>query len=89
MATKGAHATAVEANPTYAGDSYYEPGTTNKNFNGPVELGERSHSDDSANPVAVEHGLTALESKKTRFFAYLRTREFWIVLAIGYAQPSL
>lgn len=47
------------------------------------ELDGRAHSDESANPHVLEHGIATLESKKTVWYAYLTTKDFWIVLAIG------
>lgn len=41
-------------------------------------------SEDTIDPAALGQALDALEAKKTKWWAYLATRDFWIVLLIGY-----
>jgi solute carrier family 35 protein F1/2 len=44
---------------------------------------------DEVDPEVLEHAIEALENKKTAWWAYLTTRDFWLVLLIGYVFPSL
>ncbi|KHJ33298.1 putative solute carrier protein [Erysiphe necator] len=39
--------------------------------------------EEEINSEVVEHGLEALENSKTAWYAYLKTRDFWLVLALG------
>lgn len=41
-------------------------------------------SEEAIDGVALERAIDALESRKTKWWAYLATRDFWIVLLIGY-----
>ena len=42
-------------------------------------------SEAAVDEVVLEQAIEALESKKTRWWAYMKTRDFWIVLLLGYA----
>ena len=42
-------------------------------------------SEEAVDAVVLEQAIDALESKKTKWWAYLTTRDFWIVLLLGYA----
>jgi solute carrier family 35 protein F1/2 len=46
--------------------------------------GRGASNDSSTDPEVLGQAIGALENKKTSWFAYLTTKEFWIVLAIGY-----
>jgi hypothetical protein len=39
--------------------------------------------------LVLEQAIEAIESKKSKWWAYLTTREFWIVLFLGYDSLSL
>lgn len=49
-----------------------------------VEERGASGSEESVDGIVLERGIEALESKKTKWWAYLTTRDFWFVLALGY-----
>lgn len=54
-----------------------------------MEMSEhRVTNEDDVNPEVLEHSLQVLENKKTAWWAYLTTRDFWLVLLIGYVHPS-
>jgi solute carrier family 35, member F1/2 len=40
---------------------------------------------EEVDPEVLEHAIQALENKKTSWWAYLTTKDFWLVLLIGYA----
>ncbi|KIN07945.1 hypothetical protein OIDMADRAFT_151871 [Oidiodendron maius Zn] len=48
-----------------------------------VEERGASGSEESVDEIVLERGIEALESKKTKWWAYLTTRDFWFVLALG------
>lgn len=51
---------------------------------GSMEMtGQRVANEDDVAPEVLEHSLQALENKKTAWWAYLTTRDFWLVLLIG------
>lgn len=50
--------------------------------------GERGIEDDEVNPEILAHGLEALEGKKKAWYSYFTTRDFWIVLTLGYKYIS-
>ncbi|TVY52706.1 putative solute carrier family 35 member, partial [Lachnellula suecica] len=68
-----AHAHPVE------GESYKAP----RGGSGSLELRNTDGSEGDVEPEVLEHGIEALESKGKVWYAYLKTRDFWIVLAIG------
>ncbi len=39
--------------------------------------------DDDVDPEVLQHAIEALETKKTAWYAYLTTWDFWIVLLLG------
>lgn len=49
--------------------------------NGGME--ERNGSGVEENPEILQAGIEVLEGKKTAWWAYLATKDFWLVLAIG------
>lgn len=51
--------------------------------NGSSQMTEGSSSRDAINPQVLEQALKTLETKKTAWYAYLTTKDFWIVLVIG------
>ncbi|RDW66708.1 DUF914-domain-containing protein [Coleophoma crateriformis] len=87
MATKtvaGAKTSAIETQETPI-ESYYKP-QEGAEGSGSIELnpGHRSvHGEESVDPEILEHAIEALEGKKSSWYAYLLTRDFWIVLVIG------
>lgn len=81
MANKGMNTSSVETgNATPYGESYRKAGDEG------LQLDERGHYDSSNTDVAAAEGLAALESNKTSWFGYMKTKDFWIVLVIGYAS---
>jgi hypothetical protein len=80
---------AVETHERHVGDSYKSSDGLegNGDGSGSIEMvGERGVNGvgDEVDPEALEHAIEALEKKKTAWYAYLTTRDFWIVLMIGY-----
>lgn len=51
-----------------------------------IEEQRATGSQEAVDGVALERAIETLESKKTKWWAYLATRDFWIVLLIGYAS---
>ena len=43
--------------------------------------------EDGVDPEVLEHAIEALESKKRAWYAYLLTKDFWVVLLIGFDSP--
>jgi solute carrier family 35 protein F1/2 len=81
-------ATKVTGVETYAagnGESYGKSSDgLEGNGSGSVELTpQRIANDEEVDPEVLEHAIQALESKKTAWWAYLTTRDFWLVLLIG------
>lgn len=50
-----------------------------------TEVGDRENHD-NVSPEVLEHGIEAIEGKKSAWYAYLTTRDFWLVLTIGYVS---
>lgn len=62
---------------------------TNAQGTGSLDMaGERRVGDDEVDPEILAHGLEALEGKKKAWYSYFTTRDFWIVLALGYKYIS-
>lgn len=87
MATKttaGVKTSAIEAHETPI-EGYYKP-QHNGEGSGSIELnpGHRSvHGEENVGGEILEHAIEVLEEKKSSWYAYLLTRDFWIVLVIG------
>jgi solute carrier family 35, member F1/2 len=87
-------ATKVTGVETYAvgnGDSYRKSsdGLEVAGSDGIEIAGQRVGTNtDEVDPEVLEHAIQALENKKTAWWAYLTTRDFWLVLLIGYVSPS-
>ncbi len=45
--------------------------------------------DEEVDGEVLEHAIEALESKRTAWYAYLVTKDFWLVLLIGYVCSPL
>jgi solute carrier family 35 protein F1/2 len=78
--------TGVETYETHLGDKSSEGLDGNGNGSGSLEMtGQRgvTATDEEVDPEILEHALQALENKKTAWWAYLTTRDFWLVLLIG------
>jgi solute carrier family 35 protein F1/2 len=43
----------------------------------------RGEGGEDVDPEVVAAGIEALERKRTKWYSYFLTRDFWIVLAIG------
>lgn len=86
MATKnlGMGVTAVESHQkdfTGEGDGLDSPHG--------MEMGSQSRGEDeNVNPEVLEHGIDALEGQKKAWYTYLTTKDFWIVLLLGYVFGS-
>ncbi|TAQ86214.1 hypothetical protein B7494_g5466 [Chlorociboria aeruginascens] len=48
-----------------------------------VRSNEEVRTDEDVDGVVLENAIEAIEGKKTAWYAYLTTRDFWIVLVIG------
>lgn len=81
MADKGMHHASLET-----GTAYGE--TDRKLGHDGLQLDERGHYDSSSNDVAAAEGLAALESEKTSWFGYMKTKDFWIVIVVGYVHSK-
>ena len=85
----GTRTTAIEAFELPVGNNYRKSGDGLGEGNGDVEVtGDEVRAvegEDNVDEAVVAQGLQALETKKTAWYAYLTTRDFWIVLFIGYA----
>lgn len=57
-------------------------GTTETNSD---ELRAANSGGEAVDAVVLEQAIEALESKKTKWYAYMTTKEFWAVLLLGYA----
>lgn len=82
MANKGMNTSSLETGTAY-GENYRKTGADG------LQLDERGHYDSSNNDVAAAEGIAALESEKTSWFGYMKTKDFWIVLVIGYVYMRL
>lgn len=60
-------------------------GTGGGGGSGSMELRDDSGVDEAV----LEQGIEALEQKGKKWYAYLMTRDFWLVLVIGYSSFSL
>jgi solute carrier family 35 protein F1/2 len=87
--------TGVETYERHVGESYSKSSDGlegNGNGSGSLEMaGQRvvTNPDEEIDPEILEHAIQALENKKTAWWAYLTTRDFWLVLLIGYVHPLL
>ena len=83
--------TGVETYAVGNGESYRKSGDgLEGNGSGSVELTpQRVASDEDVDPEVLEHAIQALENKKTAWWAYLTTKDFWLVLLIGYVLLQL
>jgi len=80
-------ATGVETYAVGNGESYRKSGDgLEGNGSGSVEMtGQRVVTNGGeVDPEVLEHAIQALENKKTTWWAYLTTKDFWLVLLIGY-----
>jgi len=92
MASKnGSKTTAIEAHEIPIGESYRKSTdgleVSNGEGSGSIEMigneGIRSIDDEVLDPIILEQAIEALEGKRTTWYAYFLTRDFWLVLAIG------
>ena len=96
MASKatGFKTSEVETQERHVGGSYKSSDGLegNGDGSGSIEMvGERGINGNGVevDPEVLEHAIEALEKKKTAWYAYLTTRDFWIVLMIGYVFQSI
>lgn len=75
------HVSPVEAYYGKAGEDFgpSTSGSDNQRVKGVYELGAPQNSE----VVELSHAIEEIERKKTTWYAYLKTREFWFVLALG------
>jgi hypothetical protein len=76
--------TTVEA---YEGNSHGKnrPGAALQNSGSSQAYDHRGNSDD-VSPEVLGHALGALENRQTSWFSYLTTKDFWIVLGLGFVS---
>jgi solute carrier family 35 protein F1/2 len=89
MASKNSETktTAVETHAIGNGESYRKSNGLEGNAeNGDyMTAGRRVNSrGEEVDGEVLEHAIEALEKKKTAWYAYLLTKDFWLVLLIGY-----
>jgi solute carrier family 35 protein F1/2 len=90
MATKNATKTSAIETQQDMGIAHVN-GESYKNSDGLEVTGEESGSmemraqgeEDGVDGEVLEHAIEVLESKKQAWYAYLLTRDFWLVLVIG------
>jgi solute carrier family 35 protein F1/2 len=90
MATTDADAksTAIETHDTkLANEDSNELGNGSNKVS--VEGQELNGSEETVDEGVLERGIEALEAKKTKWWAYLATRDFWFVLLLGYVFDSI
>jgi solute carrier family 35 protein F1/2 len=78
--------TGVETYERHVGNKSSDGRDGNGNGSGSLEMtGQRGvvNTDEEVDPEVLEHAIQALENKKTAWWAYLTTRDFWLVLLIG------
>jgi len=56
---------------------------------GSMEMRNEMGEEEEVDAVVLEQGIQALENKGRKWYAYLLTKDFWIVLAIGYVASLL
>ncbi len=56
---------------------------------GSMEMRADAHVGEEVDPEILERGIYALEARKTAWYAYLTTKDFWVVLVIGYVDSKL
>ena len=80
-----AKATGVEAHAHTVGESYKaaDEGHVVSDGSNSMEMRGDRGGDDYADADVVAAGIEALEKKRTHWYSYVMTRDFWIVLIIG------
>lgn len=87
MPSKGgiqAYATPLANN----GQSYRKSADLHEHSSDSVGMDGRGDSSDNIDPEIVGGALHSLENKKTAWYAYLTTRDFWIVFLLGFVLSS-
>jgi solute carrier family 35 protein F1/2 len=79
---------AVEITPTTRATSNFNSNNSKSYDHGDstassAPINDNTDNENAATNEAVSEALQALEGKKVRWYSYLATRDFWIVLAIG------
>jgi solute carrier family 35 protein F1/2 len=92
--TTGVKTSAVETHERIVGENYKSSDGLegNGDGSGSIEVaGERAINGggEKVDAEVLEHAIEALEKRKTAWYAYLTTRDFWLVLMIGYVLPHL
>lgn len=80
-----AKSTGIEAHThPVEGESY----KANDGLEGSGSMEMRGERGEEVDAEVLEQGIEALESRGKKWYAYLLTRDFWLVLAIGYVALS-
>ena len=65
------------------------PGESYKASDGLEGSGSMEMRNEVVDEAVLEQGIEALEGRGRKWYAYLMTGDFWVVLAIGYVFLSL
>ncbi len=97
MASKGAdiktsavetQTTAMRNGASYGkSDEYFGitgPGSGSGNGVGVAEINEMDMAEPGPSSVELAAALQKIEGRKTKWYAYLMTKDFWIVIILGY-----
>lgn len=66
------------------GQSYRKSAELHEHSSDSMGMDGRGDSSDDIDPELVGGALHSLETKKTAQYAYFTTKDFWIVLLLGY-----
>jgi len=101
MASKGAeiktsavetHVTAIGNGATYrkSNDDFEISGSGSGSGNGVVveEINKMDMAEPALSRIELATALQKIEGKKTKWYAYLTTRDFWIVIILGYVLSA-
>lgn len=101
MASKGAemkttavetHTTAISHGAGYrkSNDDFGVTGSRSGSGNGVdvVEINEMDMAEPAPSRVELASAFQKIEGRKTKWYAYLTTKDFWIVVVIGYVLCS-
>lgn len=75
--------TAIETHDNSLGEGYHKSDGNEETDISGVEINGAGVGDDAVSPEIVGQALETLEKKKTAWYAYLTTADFWFVLALG------
>jgi solute carrier family 35 protein F1/2 len=75
--------TGIETHAHPVGESYKAGDEGMVVSDGSNSMEMRGEGVDDVDPEVVAAGIEALERKRTKWYSYVLTRDFWIVLLIG------